>query len=279
MKKYIIALFALTCVTPAFAQRTSGGSTQTWRRYDVQYDTTYNTITENVRYPSTSNAYIRIGLVKGRGLWSEPSLGGWPEDGFKGINGSDATSGFELFFGGWTNMTEVNKNLHPAIDLSTIFEMGVQFYQRELSTDTAALGYDVDYALTGGLSTRLGIGATIKPTLFTSTSVPTSNSLLIDVGVTIGFDMYGSGQTTYSNPSGNNGYFEYDDESFIGMRLNANLHLGVRYKFVGFYVEVGNDLLHLIDPSYDHYYNSTLIENFDEDVKYNTVTYGISFHF
>lgn len=278
MRKYLLLLFTIGIVSPVFAQRTSGGSTQSWRRYDVQYDTTYTQITENVSYPTTSTTYFRAGLIQGRGLWSEASRLGWPEDGFKGERGNDMTGGYEFFFGRWTNMTETNKNLHPAIDLSGIFEMGLQIYNYELSADSAALGYEVDYGTTIGLSTRLGVGATIKPMLFASDAVPTKNGLLVDVGANIGLDFWGTGETTYQNPS-NTGDFSYDDESFLGVRVNLNLHLGVRYGFVGVYVEYGNDLTHLLNPTYVHENNGQYYEEFEENVEYNTLTYGISLHF
>lgn len=263
----------------AMAQQTKGGSTREWQRYDVSYDTVYTTVTENVYYPSTSTSYMRIGLVRGRGLWAEPSRAAYPEDGFKGEDGLDMNSGFEIFFGGWTNMTEINKGLHPAIDLSTTFEMGLQVYSYNLSEDTASLGYEVDYGSTYSFSTRWGLGATVKPLEFAGLAPDDAGALLVDVGANLGIDLWGTGETTYDNPNGSYGSIYYDDESFIGARLNFNFHLGVRYKFIGAYVEMGRDLSHLFNPTYDHDLNSYYYESFDEEVEFNTLTYGVSIHF
>lgn len=276
MKNYLLIIIALGLSVPALAQRTKGGSTQSWRRYDVQYDTTYQAVTENVRYPSTSRTYFRVGIVNGRGLWTEESLTYYPENGFKGTDGGDMAGGWEIVIGGWTNMTESNKNLHPAVDLSLINEFGLHVYNYEYNGDVA--DYSVDYGTTYDIDYALGVGATIKPGLFSgSTTPPSSNGVLIDVGATVGLNLFGIGETTYQ--SGNSEGDLYYDEDLIGMRLNLNLQIGIRYGFVGAYVCFGQDMADIYAPTYQHDYNGSDFESFEEDVAYNTTSFGLSLNF
>lgn len=278
MKKVITLLVLIGFAAPALAQRTSGGSTQSWRRFDVRYDTTYREITEQISMPPTSKTYFRVGVVRGRGLIAEDSRVYYPEDGRKGINGGDMTGGYEIVFGSWSNLTETNQSLHHAVDLSFITEFGWQQFRYEANSEVA--DYTVDYGSTNNFFYGLGLGATIKPLLFSASDlskVP-EKTLLIDIGAYASASIFLTGETTYT--SGNfEGYYNHEDD-IIGARLDGTIHLGLRYGFFGVYAQYGMDLASLYNPEYYHASTTnSFSETFEEDVVYNTMSFGVSLIF
>lgn len=278
MKKIFTLLLVIGFVLPAFAQRTSGGSTQSWRRYDLTYDTTYSTVTERINYPSTSRQYFRIGLIRGRGQIAEESEVYYPEWGRQSLGGGDMNGGFEIVYGSWQNMENVNTGLHPAVDMSLITEFGYHRYTYENSSSVT--DYTVDYGATNGFDFALGVGATIKPMMFNVSSpeeIP-KNQVLIDVGATLGVHLFATGETTYSS-GGFEAYYNHEDD-LLGARMDANIHLGIRYNFIGIYMVYGVDVLDLYNPEYFHEStNTNFSENFEEDVAYNTLSFGVSLNF
>lgn len=267
---------------PALAQRTSGGSTQSWRRFDVTYDTTYRTVTENVSMPSTSKTYFRGGLLRGRGKWAEPSRDYWPEWGREDQGdtaGGDMSGGFEIVLGNWENLVGVNQDLHPAIDLSFIWELGWQNYTYELSSD-APSDYTVDYGSTNSFYYGLGLGATIKPQVFgmKDLSKATSKMFLIDIGASANFHLYNSGDSEYQSGNFSASFGHSDDP--LGMRINGTLYAGIRYDLFSVYVTYNADLLDVYNPTYEHLNaNGGLINDFEEDVDFNTVSFGVGLNF
>lgn len=285
MKKILTIILVLGTVLPAFAQRTSGGSTQSWRRYDVTYDTTYRTVTENITMPSTSKSYLRAGLLRGRGKWATPSRVGWPEWGRQDQGdtaGGDMSGGYELVFGNWENMTSVNSGLHPGIDLSFIWELGWQHYTYETSEDLPT-NYSVEYGATNSFYYGLGIGATFKPLVFgmrDPTKAP-EKMILIDIGATANFNFHNSGESTYQS-GGVRALFNHEDDP-IGMRINATLYAGLRYDFISVYVTYCTDLADIYNPEYVHESTSgssfNFSETFEEDVDFNTISFGVGLNF
>lgn len=284
MKKIFTLLLIIGTALPTLAQRTSGGSTQSWRRFDVTYDTIYRTVTESVSMPSTSKSYIRGGLLRGRGKWAEPSRPYWPEWGRYDNGdtaGGDMSGGFELAFGGWNNLTNTNKQLHPAIDLSSIWELGWQNYTYELSEDVPF--YEVEYGSTHSFYYGLGLGATIKPLLFSGGSLtdPSKSALLVDIGITANLHLHYSSESTY-RAGGIEATFGHDDD-LLGSRMNTTLYLGVRYNFISVYMTYATDLVDLYNPEYTHSSTSnssqSFTDYFEEDVDFNTLSFGVGLNF
>lgn len=290
-KNIIITLsIVLFSSTWALAQQTKGGSTQDWRRYDIQYDTVYSTVTEQVSLPPSSKSYFRGGLLSGTGLWADDSFVnsanlGFPEDGLAGTDGADMSGGWEVVYGKWNNWENTNKNLHPGIDMSEIVELGVQGYNFEYS------GPASEYAHSGAAYSFFfgyGVGVTLKPMVLGGKDATSrdNNKLLVDIGLSFNMHLYGFTDFEYSGTAydgGGNafpytGYNTFDSDP-LGARIDYQLQVGVRYGFIGAYFFLSNQLTGLYKPEYESYFNNGYIGPGVEDMNFGLTGFGISLNF
>lgn len=64
------------------------------------------------------------------------------------------------------------------------------------------------------------------------------------------------------------------------MPINGTLYAGMRYDFFSVYVTYNADLLDVYNPTYEHLNaNGGLINDFEEDVDFNTVSFGVGLNF
>lgn len=231
------------------AQVTLGGSSKNWEQYSIVYDTIVKDELVSSAYPLTSTTYLRFSFLTGRGLMSEPQRLYYPEFGFYGIEGHDFNRAYEVAFGGYGNYEGVNKNLHPAIDLSGNTEISFQFGSPGMENNP-----DPDFSVDYGLYYSLGVGygpmATIKPAYLSNGGSSILEKLSFDIGYRPEIQVYSYSSTEYDfAASGAYGTIAVDD---IGVRLDGNFFIGLRYGALGVRYEVSNMLTTLYSPLVYH---------------------------
>lgn len=284
------------------AQMTSGGSSDRWEQYSVILDTVDKEVPIEIK--STSKSYFRFSRLRSRDLLGSKNTFDFnndfyefPHNGFKGLVGNDLPRAFEIVFGGYSNWTTVNNELHPGIDLSSIIEIGFQFGERQHVVEDF---YRLDYGgyFGGGMGT--GVAATLKPFLIAEHENELLYDVLVDVGYRLDMLFYGNGPTTLevddiwfeSDPSR---YYdltreiEPDEIEPVGIRLDGIFSIGVRYKFIGIRWETSSILSSILRPEYevtDYYHEHGTffpveIQNdfFEEEIDYRFSKIGILLFF
>ena len=258
MKKFIIfttLLFVAGSVTKeASAQITKGGSKKNWEKYSVIYDTVITKEIVTSAYPSTSGEYFSFGIVSGRGTMADPQTIYFPENGFKGTGGHDFSRLFELSLGSYKNFDKINKNLHPAIDISGNFNLATQF-GRPSFEENPDPSYTIDYGLYFGVGAGYGAVGTFKPYYIIPDGPEALKDLWIDVGYRLDAVLYVYGETTYSAEQVPN-YPVFGSgtiDPLAGLRIDGSFIIGARYKFLGFRMEFANDVANVVSPEINHY--------------------------
>ncbi len=270
-KKLLLLVFTASSFI-AHAQVTSGGSKQNWEKFSIEYDTVVVEETLSSSYPSTSKTYVRLGFVNYSGSIGE-SHKWFPELALLGDEnyGLGMESGYELALGGYTNFTSINNGLHPAIDLSSIYEVGFQWCAlAEAQEPGPFTGPGAVNSIEGGtfLQAHYGFGimATIKPAYLTDKIIPALKDLYFDIGLRPDLTLYGHTPMNqrFVDPLNGNEYEITIDEG-VGVGLNLNIMFGLRWKFIGIRYDVSNVLSTLAapEPYYDGNYftNETLYES------------------
>lgn len=292
MKKFIIIitlLFVAGSVTKkASAQITKGGSKKNWEKYSVIYDTVITKEIVTSAYPSTSGEYFSFGIISGRGLMGDPQTLYFPEDGFKGTGGHDFNRLFELSLGSYKNFDKINKNLHPAIDISGNFNLATQFGRPSFG-DNPDPNYTMDYGLYFGVGVGYGGVGTFKPYYVIPNAPEALKDLWIDVGYRIDAMLYVYGESTYNieqpnpfNPSNSSSISGTIDPA-AGLRLDGSFIVGARYKFLGFRMEFANDVANVLTPEIYHSWSNVNggidSETFDSAIDYKMTKFVFSVYF
>jgi hypothetical protein len=279
-KYFLTAILASSTLT-MLAQYTQGGSRKKWEEYDVIYDTVMVERTVTSAYPPTSSTYLRLSLMNGRGLISEPSQTFFPENGFRGTEGHDMGRGYEFALGGYGNWNEVNKQLHPGIDFSNNWEVAFQFATPEY-TGTES-GYTVDYGTYYGIAFGYGIAATIKPGYFDSKANSGLKDLFIDLGYRLDLNAFNMGETTYRYESPTLIFSGDITSEDFALRLDGSFFVGLRYKFIGLRLDLANQLTNILAPVYTHSYSDSNSNSFTEEIesekKYSFSKFSLMFFF
>lgn len=276
MKKYLLLYtLCLGCIV-ANGQITMGGSTVDWQKYSTQVDTIYEEY--ELSYPSTSYYAWRPGVIFGNGLWAEDPEEYYPEHGPEGTSGHGMSIGFEGFFNGFKNLTEVNKNLHPSVDISLAYDYGIQVYLYDYDNSHDP-DLEVVYGPTLNFMIGLGPGATFRPKYLSSQldQDDFTNGIMFDFAYILDLVLYNTFDSYYILPGFYRGDFYTEG---VGLRLDGALHLGVRATDTfGAYVRFVNPLTTFLTPSYVHTIDfdgfDFFDEVFDENVEFSRMELGL----
>lgn len=284
-KKLLLLAFTASSFV-ANAQVTSGGSKQNWEKFSVEYDTVVVEETLSSSYPSTSKSYVRLGFVNYSGSIGESHR--WaPEEALQGNEsfGLGMESGYELAIGGYTNFTSINNGLHPAIDLSSVYEVGFQWCALAEAQEPAPFsGPGAVNSIDGGtfLQAHYGYGvvATIKPAYLTDKIIPALKDVYFDIGLRPDLTLYGHTPMTqrFEDPFTGD-FYDLSIEEGIGFGLNLNIMLGLRWKFIGIRYDISNVLSTLAAP--EPYITSNFQTNdyFTNETQYESGKFSIMLFF
>jgi hypothetical protein len=160
---------------------------------------------------------------------------GFPQNGFMGNAPNNLERGFEISLGGYNNWDNINKNLHPGIDISGIYDIGIQYVTREFDNRfednlmNPSDWYRVDYGNYFGFWMGWGIGTTLKPAYIAELETGPLDHLLIDIGLRADLLFYGSGITTieiddlyFDDPNDRYDFERELDMEMLGMRIDRH---------------------------------------------------------
>jgi len=250
MKNLILVFVAVFGCLQSYSQITQGGSKKNWEKYSVIYDTTYTIDVSSSAYPSTSKFYLKYTSGGARGLMTEgikvsnEGLFYGYTNGYEGKSGYNFNNLVGIGLGGYANWNNVNKNLHPSIDFSTLLDLDLTFmlpdeensdyYNQPRFSSESTLGF--------AFSPGIGVVGTFKPFYLephiSALGQKTCDKLSkfnIDLGVKYGLSVYTMGDIDYDYEE-NLGAFSasgYIWSEGPGARIDRTIILGFRYGLLG----------------------------------------------